>query len=254
MKRVILRIDDVCAYTDTADLQALYGPCWERGSPVCLAVIPHTAYRFGPDGPLPAQPADIRHNAELVEALGRHIRAGLVEIALHGWQHHYGEWALPGEIENRIVPGREVLEAAWPEMAVRVAVPPHDYLSPHGLRALRGLGLAVCSTWAATHGGTSAAHWRGRLRRLAGLPFARAAHSLWPTDVDLLDFAGPERDNWPITMRLLRLAERWETPVVFVQHPWCISNSRARSDRWRRWLDQIASLPDVQFERFSNDQ
>jgi hypothetical protein len=87
------------------------------------------------------------------------------------------------------------------------------------------------------------------LRRWAGYPFAPASHNRWPTDVDVLDFAGPEGGDWPVTWRLLRLAEGLQTPVVFVQHPWRV---QTRLDRWRRWLDQIMALPDVQFERFSD--
>ncbi len=169
-----------------------------------------------------------------------------MEITLHGWQHHHGEWANPDGIAERIAAGRTLLETSGP---VRVAVPPHDYLSPGGYRALHRAGLGICSSWAAVHGGTRFAHWWGRLRCWAGYPFAPASHHRWPTDVDLLDFAGPERDDWPVTLRLLRRAEQWHTPAVFVQHPWRIE---ARLDRWRRWLDRIDALPNVQFERFSD--
>jgi hypothetical protein len=244
MKRVILRVDDICAHTNPADLSMIYGPCWERGFPVCFSVIPQSAYRFEPAGPVPAQPMDIRQNRELVDLLNERVRAGLVEVALHGWQHHYGEWASPDGLEGRV--RRDVLQDLWP---VRVAVPPFDDLSWAGYRALRRAGFGICSSWAATHGGTRPAHWIGRVRRRVGWPFAPAAPHRWPTDVDLLDFAGRDDDDWPITLRLLRLAERWRTPVVFVQHPW---RTGAQVDRWRRWLDRIAALPDVRFERYSN--
>ncbi len=246
MKRVILRVDDICAHTDPADLDTIYGPCWERGFPVCFSVIPQSAYRFEPGGPVSAPPTDIHENRALVEMLCDHVRAGRVEITLHGWQHHHGEWAKCDGVEERIEAGRTLLQTLGP---VRVAVPPHDYLSPGGYRALRGAGLDICSSWAAAHGGTRPAYWWGRLRRWAGCPFAPARHNRWPTDVDVLDFAGPEGGDWPVTRRLLRLAEGWQTPVVFVQHPWRV---QTRLDRWRRWLDQITALPDVQFERFSD--
>jgi hypothetical protein len=244
MKRVILRVDDIGAHTDPTDLDMIYGPCWERGIPVCFSVIPMSAYRFDSDGPIPVPPTLIRHNLALVILLRDHLRVGRVEITLHGWHHEYGEWAKSDRITENIEAGCALLADVGP---VRVAVPPHDYLSPEGYRALRRMGLGICSSWAATHGGTRLAHWRGRLRRY---PFAPASHHRWPTDVDLLDFAGAEHDDWPVTLRLLRQAERWQTPVVFVQHPWRI---QTRLDRWRRWLDQVAALPDVRFERFSDD-
>jgi hypothetical protein len=243
MKRVILRVDDICAHTDPGDLESLYGRCWERGIPVCFSVIPMSAYRFEPNGPVSAPPTEIHDNRALVELLRDHVRAGRVEITLHGWQHHHGEWAESGDIDARIDAGRAQLETIGP---VRVAVPPHDYLSPAGYRALRRSGLGICSSWAAVHGGTRFAHWRGRFRRY---PFAPVKRNLWPTDADLLDFAGSECDDWPVTLQLLRRAEQWQTPVVFVQHPWRI---RTQLDRWWRWLEQVTALPDVQFERYSD--
>jgi hypothetical protein len=206
-------------------------------------VIPMSAYRFEPDGSVPAPPADLHHNRALADMLRDHVRAGRVEITLHGWQHHHGEWAEADRIAENVEAGHALLADLGP---VRVAVPPHDYLSPTGYRALRRAGLGICSSWAAVHGGTRLAHWRGRRRRY---PFAPATQDHWPTDVDLLDFAAAERDDWPVTRHLLRRAEKWQTPVVFVQHPWRI---QTQMDRWRRWLDQVTTLPDVRFERFSD--
>jgi hypothetical protein len=259
MTRVILRIDDVCAQTDVVALQAICDPCWERGIPVCVSVIPQSAYRFGSEGPIPDAPTDILANAALVALLAAKRRAGLVEIALHGWQHHYGELAQGPTVEigARIGMGLDLLRRAWPVAPIRVVVPPHDYLSRTGWHAIRGLDLGICSSWAATHGGGRRAHWRGRFRRWRGIPFGVAQDARWPTDIDLLDFAGPEADDWPATGRLLVRAQRAHTSIVFVQHYWrllcadCAPN--ARFDRWRRWLDQITALPDVRFERYSDE-
>jgi hypothetical protein len=243
MKRVILRVDDICAHTDPGGLVTIYGACWDRGIPVCFSVIPMSAYRFEPGDPVSAPPTDIRCNHTLVDILRDHVRAGRLEITLHGWQHHHGEWAESDGISERVKAGRVLLADLGP---VRVAVPPHDYLSSEGYRALRHAGLGICSSWAAIHGGTRLAHWWSRFQRY---PFAPVQDNCWPTDIDLLDFAGLARDDWPVTLRLLQQAERWQTPVVFVQHPWRI---QTRLDRWRCWLDRIAALPDVRFERFSD--
>lgn len=258
MKRVILRADDVCAATRLANLRLVYGPCWENDIPVCLSVIPQSAYRFVPAGPVPDRLADVRDNATLSTLLSGQYHAGLVEIALHGWQHHYGE--LAGDavetIRRCLESGLDGLREALPDVPVRVLVPPHDHLSPAGLRAAHQLDLGVCSTWAATHGGTRFAHWWGRFRRWRGLPFAPARPGLWPTDVALIDFAGRDEDDWPITERLLRLADRWDTPLVFVQHYWHLLDAQgapnARHARWLRWLDCMTTRPDVRFVRFSD--
>jgi hypothetical protein len=257
MTQVILRVDDICATTRPADVATLYGPAWTRGVPLCCGVIPVAAYRFAPGGPLPDDPVDIRANPELVALLAAQQRAGLAAILLHGLHHHPGEWATasPATIADRVRAGRDVLRAAWPDAPLHVAVPPHDYLSPAGLHALRTAGWAVCSSWAAVHGGTRRAHWQGRLRRGRGLPFAPPADGRWPTDITLLDFAGPEAGDWPHTRRVLRLAARWACPVVFVQHPWRLLHAdgtlNARGARWRRWLDRLLDEPGVCVTQFS---
>jgi hypothetical protein len=253
MKRVILRVDDVHAATRPADLLQVYGGCWERGVPVCLAVIP----QFARSDSEFEVPADVREGVELLGLLREQHRAGLIEVALHGWQHRYAELAKGSiaEIRARLQSGLAVLRAALPEVPVRVLVPPHDYLSRAGLQAASQLGLGVCSTWAATHGGTRMAHWWGRARRWRGLPFAPARPGLWPTDVTLLDFDGPAEDDWPTTQRLLELAGRWDSPVVLAQHYGRLlaegGASDARAARWQRWMDRMADCPDVRFERFT---
>ena len=243
MTRVIFRIDDVCAHTAPAELETLYAGCWARGWPLCFSVIPHTAYRFSPQGPIPADPLPITANPALVEFLGRLVRDGLAEIALHGWAHHHGEWATG---DAPITRGLDLLRSTWPGAAIRVAVPPHDYVSSPGLAALRAAGLDLCTTWAAAHGGTRAAHWWGRLRRWVGVPFGRVSADVWTTDVRLLDFDGPPVHDWPVTRRLLRGAARRRIPLVLTQHPWHIAADAGRRTRWDRWQEQLAVLDDVQ--------
>jgi hypothetical protein len=242
MKLAILRADDIDVATAPADLWRVYGLCWERGNPVCLSVVPYSlppCERAGVEG-------------ELVAFLAEQYRAGLVEIALHGWQHEYGELAQGSvnAIRRRLEAGLAALRNAWPDVPVRVLVPPHEHISQAGLQAARELGLEICSTWAATRGGTRWAHWWGRLRRRVGLPFAPAKAGLWPTDVDVLDFEGHEESDWPATEWLLSLAGQWDAPVVFVQHYRRVLENVSVCARWLRWLERVMACPDVQFVRF----
>jgi predicted deacetylase len=238
--RAIVRIDDVYPGTAPEELQRLYEPCWEHGVPVCFSVVPSSGQ------------GDVRDNVSLVAFLDRLWRAGVIEILLHGWRHERGE--LAGEaadtIRGRLEAGLSVLHEAWPDIEVRVLVPPHEHLSPAGLHAARQLNLDVCATWSATRGGTRWAHWWSRLRRWAGRPAAPSRRGLWPTDIGLLDFVGPARVDRPATERALRLGSRWRTPVVFVQHPWRLLESEDVQERWLRWLAWMTARPDVQFVRF----
>jgi hypothetical protein len=257
--RVILRADDVHGATTPVDLRLAYGQCWEKGLPVCLAVIPRSAYRFGGMGIGLVPPIDIRDNPDLIRFVAKLCdhRPPLAEITLHGWQHRYGEMAEKSvePIQQRIEAGLAVLRDAWPDLPVRVLVPPHDYLSRAGLRAARQVGLMVCSTWAATRGGTRLAHWWGQFRRWRGRPFAPARRGLWATDVSPIDFDEERADDG--TERLLDLARRWGSPVVLVQHYWRLldteSRPNARHARWLDWLERMLSYSDVQFVRFSDN-
>jgi hypothetical protein len=237
---VILRIDDIDTTTTPGELRRVYEPCWARDIPACLSITP-----------APGE-GDVRENGSLVAFLDRLWRDGLVELLLHGWQHAYGELASGStdQIRARIEAGLAVLRGAWPGIPIRVLVPPHEHLSLAGLEAARQLSLDVCTTWAASRGGTRWAHWRARLRRWAGWPLAPAGRGLWPTDVRLLDFRGPERADRPVTERVLRLGKRWSTPVVFVQHYRRLLESRRLEERWFDWLTWMAAWPDVQFVRF----
>jgi hypothetical protein len=257
MKRVILRADDICTTTEVSALRRVYGPCWERGIPVSLALIPASAYRFRAEGAVPLAPQPLDANVALCRRLSDLLREGVVEPLLHGWEHRYGELARGSvaELGARLDAGLALLRRALPAAAVRVLVPPHDYCSSAGVAAAVSRGLELCSTWAATRGGGRLAHWWGRVRRLLGRPCAPGGGGRWPTDVELLDFGGDgEGRDLRLTERLLRLAEHWDSPVVLPQHYWRLlegnGTSQRRYERWLCWLEAMDSRDDVEFVRF----
>lgn len=247
VKQVILRVDDIHGGTQPDQLFQLYRDCWGRGIPVCFAVVPDSAAQGSPFG----RQLEWGQNPALGRLLADLYGSGLIEILLHGWRHLPGELAGQDQaaIRGRLEAGLARLHNVWPDIPIGVLVPPHDHLSAAGLQAARELGLEICSSWAACHGGTRRAHWWGRLRGWLGRPFGQAGAGLWPTDIDLLDLS-KERDDPKDTARLLRSAARQQTPVVFVQHYWRIADSPERLRRWRVWLSWMADQPDVAFTRF----
>ncbi len=247
MNSIILRVDDVNAATRPADLEAAYGGWWVMSWPVCFSVIPRSTYRFDGDGSHLTAPVALASNGELCALLREKAAAGLVEIALHGCEHRFGE-LVAGNIGGRLTDGLAALREALPGLSVRVLVPPHDYLTAGGLEAARALGLAVCSSWAATHGGGRWVHWQGRLRRWMGQPFGAVRAGCLPTDIHLLDFA---RDYpWAKTESLLRRAWRAGVVPVLTQHYWLIRGERLR--RWLAWIDHFARIPAVQVRTYAD--
>lgn len=208
--RVILRADDINALTDPAQLQRVYRPLWERGVPVCLSVIPRSATHFTARGPQAVEPVDLREAPALCDFLTGLARAGLAEIALHGYEHRYGELAsgTQAQLAERITAGLELLREALPGVPVQVLVPPHDHISPAGVRAARQLGLRLCSSWAACHGGTRLAHFWSRVRRRAGWLAEPLRGGCWATDCDLLDFDSPEAQPPALDLDAHELAAR----------------------------------------------
>lgn len=284
--RVILRADDICALTDPVQLHQVYGPLWERGLPVCLSVIPRSATRFTAHGPEAIAPTDLREAPALCAFLTELVRTGLAEIALHGYEHRYGELATgaQAQIAERIAAGLELLREALPGVPTgsccRVLVPPHDHISPEGVRAARQLGLRLCSSWAACHGGTRLAHLWSRLRRRAGLSVAPLRGGCWATDCAVLDFgdSGPEGPDAPAghtfgvsepkmnatptsTMTTRKLLARFgasQAPIALPQHYWRLLDAtgapNARHARWLQWLAEFvaSSSPTVEFVRYGD--
>jgi hypothetical protein len=280
--RVILRADDICALTDPVQLHQVYGPHWERGLPVCLSVIPRSAARFTAHGPEAIAPTDLREAPALCAFLTELARTGLVEIALHGYEHRTGELAAStqAQIAARLAAGLELLRAALPGVAITVLVPPHDALSPAGLRAARQLGLRLCSSWAACHGGTRLAHLWSRIRRRAGLSVATLRGGCWATDCAVLDFGDPGPEAAPApegcdfgvsepkmnatptsTMTTRRLLARFgasQAPIALPQHYWRLLDAagkpNARHAQWLQWLAAyvFASPAAVEFVRYGD--
>jgi len=261
-KIFILRADDICASTRLDDLCRIYAPVWAQGWPVCLSVIPHAAYEFTAGGIVPISSRPITDHPALVDFLAAQLRAGLVEITLHGWQHHYGELAgnAADTMRQRLESGLALLREAWPEASIRVLVPPHDDLSAAGVQAARSLNLQICSTYAATRGGARWVHWQGRLRRWLGVP-STPRDGLWPTDITLLDFNGDSAYDWPETLALFRRGDLIGRPqngkckdysIIFTQHYWHILANADRRHRWQNWLTRIKAETNVEFRRFAD--
>lgn len=258
MKQIILRVDDIHAYTTPHELEWIYGACWQANIPVCFAVIPYSAYTFS-ETELHAtlsEPADIRQNPALVSFLQKRQRENLVELMLHGYQHHYGELA-DGDVDDirqTMVMGYKIMQETFPDQPIKILVPPHDYLSQHGLMIADELGLGVCSTWAAIHGNTRLAHWQSQIRQWRGKYTGSPQQGRYATDTKLLDFEGDSAKDWHDTQHLLN--QSTDHPVIFVQHYWQLigqgSNATERFARWRRWLEQMKAQPNVEFCRFTD--
>jgi hypothetical protein len=161
MKTIILRDDDVSAFTSPAQLEKIYGRLWEAAIPVSLGVIPQprgdvrVLHREGQpyDPSIPPkyrgsnQPYKLRENKVICNYLNELARQGLVEVCLHGYQHSYDEFASEDEslLAQRIEEGKQELEMLLPEAEIKTFVAPYDKLSPTAFNLLVDYGFNVCT-------------------------------------------------------------------------------------------------------------
>lgn len=234
---MILRIDDINAHTHPKELIHLYEHWWNAGRPICFSVIPMSAYDFQYNGIQTAEVCDIRNNLPLVKFLAELEKENLVEIASHGLYHHYGELAAVSEeaVLRRISESVTILRSVFER--INVVVPPHDFLSTSGVRAIQSHGLRVCSTWAALHGCTRYAHVMGRIRKLLGHTSSQLMQGL-ATELSL-DF-----DDGEDAESILHLRAN----DVIVQHYWQILEGR-QNELWHRWVERSLKTP-MQVKRY----
>jgi len=161
MKTLIIRDDDTSAFTRPEQLETIYGPVWERGLPVSLAVIPRPRddVRVWHRPGLPYDPSipvhlrgqgrnyPLTENPQLCAFLNEKAAAGLVEIVLHGYEHNYHEFdtATPGNIETWLRRGKNLLQNALPDATLQTFVAPYDRISSEAIEGLRQARLNLCT-------------------------------------------------------------------------------------------------------------
>ena len=254
---VIIRDDDVSALTRPATLETLYGSLWERGAPVCLAVVPvvseHVPRVVG-EGGSDGRPWDF---------LRRIAGAGRAEIALHGYRHAPGEWATSDRrtLERLLDDGLARLGDVLPGVPVRTFVPPHEHFSPVAREMLIERGFNVCTTsvnlWPPGRWGWLAY----RLKQSLGWPgchpvVRRGRAALFACDSYLFT-----PDVSPTTcLRRARSAAafcaRRGYPLIIVNHHWQFFDRDGqprpgRLNAWGAFVAELAARDDVNFTTFS---
>lgn len=161
MKYTIIRDDDTSFFTRVSQLRNVYGPLWYMGVPTVFAVIPaqradvRVLHRPGTpyDPSIPAEyqgraeEFPITRNAELCAFLNERAKAGSVEIALHGYNHTYHEFATDDEalIRFKLDHGREILKTAFPDANITTFIAPYDRISETAIRLVTEAGYDLCT-------------------------------------------------------------------------------------------------------------
>lgn len=160
MKTVIIRDDDIGAFTDPAMLETIYQPLWDAGQPVCLGTIPaqrsdvrvlrRPGAPYDPSiavsqrGQPEAHP--ISNNTPLIDFLREKTTAGLAEVCLHGYEHRYMEFMSGDDdvFSQRLQQGKSLLQSALPEADIHSFIAPYDRVSAIAFQQIINAGFNFC--------------------------------------------------------------------------------------------------------------
>ena len=147
--RFVIRDDDPSAMTLPDELEACWGGIWDS-IPVGLSVTPFRipgtglgvpeAY-YGGEEPIP-----LEENQPLIRFLRELIRAGKVDVAMHGYNHTRPqgkpEYVAGEDLAKKTRDGRAYLESVL-ECEVTTFVPPNNGMGLEGFRAVAAAGMNV---------------------------------------------------------------------------------------------------------------
>ena len=262
MTTVIIRDDDTSFFTPPARLEQLYGRLWERGLPVCLAVIPaqradvrvdhRPGKPYDPSIPPPyrglGQEYPITDNRELCAYLNQRAREGLVEICLHGFSHRYMEFVSPDAdwIARRLADGRRILQSAFPDAPLHTFIAPYDRISRTALEIVLEHGFDVCTNTENLAAFPALAH----LGPYQGyqLPDGRR---VFTCD----EYVFTHREDPEVCLQTARRRLQTEPFLIVSNHYWIFYFDWADSSgplrgKWDLFLDDLLAAPDRRVTTF----
>lgn len=249
-----IRDDDTSFFTDPEELEAVYGPYWGE-VPVSLAVVPFAVpshkERLLKPGWRGTAPVPLEENNQLVAYLRNKIKAGEVEILLHGYSHEYrkingrwvGEfgWKSYERMRRETAQGKRYLEELL-GCSVRVFVPPSNTISAHGVRAIADAGLdlsGIMGRWGDRP--VSVGYIRAYIKRWAYRVF-RGHPYPWPLAFgghrELVAYALTPRADEGKLMAALAHAVSVGAPFVIATHYWEFAHAPAMHEVLRRLIDR----------------
>ena len=264
MRTIIFRDDDTSYFTAPERLEAIYGPVWKAGQPVCLAVIPWVyadtrVYwsRGNPHDPgiPPAYRGGTRNfavgdNRALCDFLNEKAAEGLVEICLHGYTHTFFEFISHDRalIRRKLEQGVELLQRAFPAADIKTFIPPYDRISPVALEELIAAGFHI-STMSHNLAPLPA------LPQIAGFAAGRInpRQTLYVCDDYLFTYQRDPAES----LRLARAALAANDLTIvsnhywMFYHPWRPEPNPADITAWQALLDAVLDADDIEIVSFT---
>ncbi len=251
--QVIIRDDDIHYFTPPDRLETLYAPCWERGIPVCLSVVPLIRSRADKTSLLP-----IAENQALCAFLNDALREDKVEIVLHGYAHDHGEYADDDRatLARLFEEGLALLQKAFPQAEIRTFVPPHERLSTQARDFLVERGFNICTTSASLLAPGKLGWLLFALKWGVGWPGFRVIHKgrsrLFTCDQYLF---APRSWSEARVRRAVRFCQRKNVPLICANHHWHFFDGEGRPQallrRWHSFIAGLVEREEVSFTTFN---
>lgn len=154
----VIRDDDLSGYLDAAKLSSFYEPFLKEGFKVSFSAIPEERETFFKSDRSRFYQTDkfrkFGENFKLVQWVKEKLKAGQIEIMLHGYDHTYsykdgrfvGECAYKSAstLKVDLKKGKDYLEGLLDTTVVSF-VPPSNQVGAAGIRVLQGLGIKYIS-------------------------------------------------------------------------------------------------------------
>ena len=261
----IIRDDDLCYFTEPAELASLYADVW-KSFPITFAAVPWQSGAFAGHVPLAYwhtnQCFPLGENTELVSMVKAQLANGSIDIALHGIHHTYAirrNQIIPelidfkGDFGKAVVSGKQYLDKLF-GTDIKVFVPPSNTLRPDLAQVLIAQGwnlLNLPGLRRNTRPALSFRHQAGRMNRL--ISFLRdgvdmSAPLVWPKRWEVGGFPLTPTTDLENLKHAFRLAVERGHPFVLATHYWEHrsflpgGSGRCQYDSFRDFLDFVSGF------------
>ena len=264
--QVIIRDDDVSAFTPVDDLVQLYGPVWEHDKPVCLFVVPLASPQIVEARPQadPVEVVPLTENANLCVCLNRAILSKHVEIGLHGLCHGPREFDIsnPFVVMDLLGKSKSLVKSVFPRAELQTFAPPRENMSAVARDVALQQGFNICAASTALWPPSRWGWWLHRIGRWLGWPGFHSPIScngtrwLFPCDEYLFTLARKPERCLRRARRMASFCQRFSRPLICVNHHWEFRGPAGSGLRqaWHVFLAELLKRDDVQFSTFNTYQ
>ncbi len=257
MKYLAIRDDDLCFFTQPAEIEALYGPVFNR-VPVSFAcvsrTVPQHRDKVFSHTAAPGHYA-LGDNRPLVDYVRYLLHKRQCEVMVHGYTNESRQikgswqaeciWKPAAQLTEEIVAGRDYLTGLF-GVRPRVFVPPGNSIGPAGVAAASAAGLDLSASlslrpnhaWSRRYAANYKQHWTYWLAHRRPYPFTLD----FGTHRELAAYALDTTAAFDHVMSCLRSCAEADASFVVSTHYWRLADDEGLHSALLRVIDAALDL------------